>query len=178
VQLAPFRYWPLHYWWTDPFFLPQIQEAQAATLSLPNTGMVVTTDIGDLEHIHPRNKQVVGKRLALWALAKTYDRSDLVYSGPLYRSMNVEGNGIRITFDHVGSGLASCDDKPLTWFEIAGADKRFFKAGAKIDNDTVVVWSDSVKSPVAARLGWNQEAKPNLINKEGLPASPFRTHRW
>ena len=173
VQLAPFRYRG------DPLRLPGIWEAQTAALSIPNTGMAVTVDtVADIEDIHPTNKQAVGKRLALWALAKTYGRSELVYSGPLYKSMSIEDGKIRISFEHTGSGLVSRDGKDLTWFEIASSYKRFVKANAQIDGDTVVVWNDEIVSPVAVRFGWNQEARPNLSNKEELPALPFRTDRW
>jgi sialate O-acetylesterase len=140
--------------------------------------MVVTTDIGDLKDIHPRNKQDVGKRLALWALTRTYGRDGLVCSGPLYKSMKIEGDKIRLTFDHAGSGLASRDGKPLNWFQVAGADKKFVKAEAQIDGDTVVVHSEAMPEPAAVRFGWDRAAEPNLMNKEGLPASPFRTDRW
>ena len=174
VQLAPFTYGG----GASPYFLPEIWEAQTATLALANTGMAVTTDIGNLRDIHPRNKQEVGRRLALWALAKTYGREDITYSGPLYKSMAVDGNTIRLSFDFIGSGLISRDDEPLTWFEIAGEDKNFVKADATIEGDTIVVSSDAVSQPVAARFGWHQTAEPNLVNKEGLPASPFRTHPW
>ncbi|RKU35898.1 9-O-acetylesterase [Candidatus Poribacteria bacterium] len=174
VQLAPFTYGG----GASPYFLPEIWEAQTATLALPNTGMAVTTDIGNLRDIHPRNKQEVGRRLALWALAKTYGREDITYSGPLYKSMAVDRNTIRLNFNSIGSGLISRDDEPLTWFEIAGEDKNFVKADATIEGDTIVVSSDAVAQPVAARFGWHQTAEPNLVNKEGLPASPFRTHPW
>ncbi len=172
VQLAPFRYEG------DPLMLPGIWEAQTAALSIPNTGMAVTVDIGNLRDIHPKNKQDVGKRLALWALAKTYGQSDLVYSGPLYKSMAVEGSKVRISFDHTGSGLASRNGKVLTWFQIAGADGKFVEAEAKINGNTIVVSSDTVGAPVAVRFAWHQEAVGNLMNKEGLPATPFRTDRW
>lgn len=175
VQLAPFNYGG---WVGDPFFLPQIWEAQTATLSIPNTGMAVTTDIGNLKDIHPRNKQEVGRRLALWALAKTYSREDVTHSGPLYKSMKVERNSIRLAFDVVGSGLMSRDEEPLTWFEIAGEDKQFVEAEATVDGNTVVVSSAIVANPVAVRFGWHQSAEPNFVNKEGLPASPFRTDSW
>lgn len=167
VQLAPFTYGG------SETALPEIWEAQTATLSVPNTGMAVTTDVGNLKDIHPRNKQEVGRRLALWALAKTYGK-DIVYSGPLFKSMQSEGNRIRLTFDHA-EGLKSCDGKPLTWFTIAGANGEFVPAKAEIDNDTVVVWSDAVSNPQNVRFGWNQTAVPNLCNGAGLPASPFRT---
>ena len=175
VQLAPFNYGGRN---ANPLFLPQIWEAQTATLALPNTGMAVTTDIGNLRDIHPRNKQDVGRRLALWALAKDYGRDDVTYSGPLYKSMLVEGNTIRLTFDHIGSGLTSRDEEPLTWFQIAGEDKEFVEANATIEGDTVIVSSDAIANPVAVRFGWHQSAEPNFINKEGLPASPFRTDSW
>ena len=175
VQLAPFNYGGQD---ASPFFLPEIWEAQTATLALPNTGMAVTTDIGNLKDIHPRNKQEVGRRLALWALAKMYGREDVTYSGPLYKSMAVEGNTIQLSFDSIGSGLMARDGQPLTWFEIAGEDKQFVEAKATIDGDTIAVSSDTVENPVAVRFGWHQSAEPNFVNKEGLPASPFRTHPW
>ena len=111
-------------------------------------------------------------------LPKTYDREDVTHSGPLYKSMIVEGNTIRLTFDAVGSGLMARDEKPLTWFEIAGEDKQFVEAQATIDGDTIIVSSEAVAKPVAARFGWHQSAEPNFVNKEGLPASPFRTDAW
>jgi len=175
VQLAPFNYGGRD---ASPFFLPQIWEAQTATLTLPNTGMAVTNDIGNLRDIHPRNKQEVGRRLALWALAKTYGRADVVHSGPVYKSMRIEVGTIRLSFDAIGGGLMSRDEKPLTWFEIAGEDKQFVEAEAIIDGDTVVVSSNTVASPVAVRFGWHQSAEPNFVNREGLPASAFRTDSW
>jgi len=172
VQLAPFRYGG------EPTRLPGIWEAQLKTLCVPNTGMAVTVDIGNVTDIHPRNKQDVGKRLALWALAKNYGQNDLVYSGPLYSSMKVDGNKAVISFDHVGGGLDSRDGQPLTHFQIAGENKEFVDAKAEIVGDTVVVSADGVDKPVAVRFGWHQEAEPNLSNKAGLPASPFRTDQW
>lgn len=172
VQLAPYKYG------AAPTLLPEIWEAQTATLSFPNTGMAVITDIGNTADIHPRNKQDVGKRLALWALAKTYGKDDLVYSGPLYESMSVEGDRVRLKFQHLGGGLKSRDGKPLDWFSIAGEDKKFVPATAAIDGDTIVVESPQVAQPAAVRFGWHQLAEPNLCNQAGLPASPFRTDRW
>jgi sialate O-acetylesterase len=171
VQLAPFRYGG------NGEALPGIWEAQTATLSIPNTGMAVTVDISELGDIHPKNKQDVGKRLALWALAKIHGQKDLVYSGPLFKAMAVEGNKVRICFDNVGSGLVSRDGKPLTCFKIAGEDKKFVDAKAEIDGQAVVVSADGVDKPVAVRFGWHQESEPNLSNKEGLPVSPFRTDK-
>jgi len=175
VQIAPYRYFKHRSEITNPYFLPKLWEAQTEALSVPNTGMAVTTDITTLGNIHPPNKRDVGKRLALWALARDYGRGGLVFSGPLYRSMKTEGDKIILRFDHVGSGLKSRDGKGLTWFEIAGGDKKYVKALAKIVGDTIVVTSEKIRAPVGVRFGWHEEAQPNLCNREGLPASPFRT---
>ena len=139
--------------------------------------MAVITDIANLYDIHPRNKVEVGKRLALWACAKTYGEKGLVYSGPLYKSMSIDGERARIRFDFVAGGLISLDGGPLSWFEISGPERVFYKAKAEIDGDTILVWSPKVQKPVAVRFGWHQLAVPNLGNKAGLPASPFRTYR-
>jgi sialate O-acetylesterase len=171
VQIAPYRYGD------NEFALPELWEAQTAALDIPHTGMAVISDIGNVANIHPQNKQDVGKRLALWALAKDYGQNDLVHSGPLYKSMAIEAGKIRLSFNHTGSGLASRDAKPLDWFEIAGEDGKFVKAQAVIDGNTIVVSSDAIAKPTAARFAWHQEAQPNLINREGLPAGPFRTNR-
>ena len=165
VQLAPYTYRG------DATKLPGIWEAQLATLKTPHTGMAVITDIANLRDIHPKNKQDVGARLARWALAKDYGHKDLVYSGPLYKSMVKEGSKIRLSFDHVGGGLESSDGKPLSWFTIAGDDGEFVEAKAEIDGESVVVSADGVASPAHVRFGWDQTAEPNLRNKEGLPAS-------
>src|SRR5262245_13626735 len=118
-------------------------------MSIPNTGMAPTVDIGDVKDIHPKNKQDVGHRLALWALAKTYGRSDVVNQGPAYKSMNVEGGAIRIRFDSADGGLATRDGKPVNWFQIAGADKKFIEGQATIDGDSVVIRADPITAPVA-----------------------------
>jgi sialate O-acetylesterase len=137
--------------------------------------MAVAIDIGDANDIHPKNKQDVGKRLALWALAKTYGK-DVVYSGPLYQLMAVEGNKAILHFDHISGGLVAGGGAPLKGFAIAGPDKKFVWADAK--SDTVVVSSDKVSEPVAVRYGWADNPVCNLYNKAGLPASPFRTDDW
>ena len=155
----------------------ELREAQLMTLALPNTGMAVIIDIGEAKDIHPKNKQDVGKRLALWALAKTYGK-DLVYSGPIYKSMKTEGNKIRLDFEHVGGGLIAGGGEPLKGFAVAGADRKFVWADAKIDGNTVVINSDEVSEPVAVRYGWANNPVCNLYNKEGLPATPFRTDDW
>jgi sialate O-acetylesterase len=155
----------------------ELREAQTMTLSLPNTGMAVTMDIGDPYDIHPKNKQEVGKRLALWALAKNYGFKDLVYSGPLYKKMKIEKNKIWIYFDNAGSGLVS-NGEQLKGFAIAGEDQKFVWANATIDKNTVLVWSEEIDKPVAVRYGWANWIECNLANKEKLPASPFRTDDW
>jgi len=156
---------------------PRVREAQSMTLSLPNTGMAVAIDIGEAKNIHPKNKQDVGKRLALWALAKDYGFKDIIYSGPLYKNMKIEGDKAKIGFEHTGTGLMVKGDS-IKGFAIAGADKKFVWANAKIDGDTVLVWSEQVKNPIAVRYGWADWISCNLYNKEELPASPFRTDDW
>jgi sialate O-acetylesterase len=141
--------------------------------------MIVVTDaVNDLKDIHPKDKRTVGNRLALWALAKDYGRKNLVHSGPLYKSMQVEGSRIRLRFAHSGSGLKSRDSKPLSEFEIAGADDKFVPATATIDGNTVVVEAAGVAQPTQVRFGWRNDANPNLMSHEGLPAAPFRTRDW
>jgi sialate O-acetylesterase len=155
----------------------ELREAQSMTLALPNTGMAVIIDIGEANDIHPKNKQDVGKRLALWALANTYKQA-LEYSGPVYKSSKTEGNRIILTFDDVGGGLMAAPEPPLKGFAIAGADHKFVWADAAIEGNTVVVSSDTVSEPVAVRYAWADNPVCNLYNKEGLPASPFRTDDW
>ena len=152
-----------------------IWEAQTATLKVPGTGMAVITDVGNIQDIHPRNKQAVGKRLALWAMAKDYGKKEITFSGPLYKSMKVEGNKIRVDFTSTGTGLISRDGKDLSDFMIAGPDNNYVKANAIIDGETVLVSADSVTEPKNVRFAWNELVNPNLSNKEGLPASPFKT---
>ncbi len=172
AQLAPYNYGPQRA--TD---LPGIWEAQTATLQVKNTGMAVLTDITTIGDIHPPNKQEVGRRLSLWALANTYGKADLVYSGPLYKALAVDGNKAVVSFNHA-TGLKARDGKDLSWWSIAGEDKKFVPAKATISGDTVVVTAEGVAKPVAVRFGWNQIAEPNLKNGADLPASPFRTDTW
>jgi len=158
----------------------ELREAQNMTLQLPSTGQAVTIDIGEANDIHPRNKQDVGLRLALAALKVTYSK-DLVSSGPEYRSMTNEGNSIKLSFNNIGHGLQAKGDRYgyLKGFAIAGTDKKFFWAKARIEGDNVVVESDKVNDPVAVRYGWaNNPDDANLFNDDGLPASPFRTDTW
>lgn len=173
VQIAP---WSGRY---EEGQLPALWEAQAKSLKIPRTGMIVTTDLVDnIADIHPKNKLDIGNRLARWALAKTYGKKDIVYSGPLYKSMKVDGNAIRLEFAHAAKGLKTRDDKPLTEFQIAGADGRFTAADAKIDGKSIVVSSANVAEPKHVRFGWHKVANPNLVNSAGLPASPFQTNNW
>lgn len=156
----------------------ELREAQALTLSLSNTGMAVTTDIGDPVDIHPRNKQDVGKRLAALALNRTYDRQ-AVDSGPTYESMKVEENKVVITFTTAGKLTTSDKYGYVKGFEIAGADQRFHYAKASIEGNKVVVTSEKVSSPTAVRYNWADDASDgNLYNDAGFPAAPFRTDNW
>jgi len=155
----------------------ELQEAQLKTLALANTGMAVIIDIGAANDIHPRNKQDVGKRLALWAMGNSYGKK-IVYSGPLYKTMKVEGGKIVLSFDHVGGGLLAKGDGPLKGFAVAGEDKKSVWADAKIEGGKVVVSSEQVAAPVSVRYAWADNPICNLYNKEGLPASPFRTDDW
>ncbi len=155
----------------------ELRESQLRTLSLPNTAMAVAIDIGEAGNIHPANKQDVGKRLALAARGTVYGEK-IEYSGPIYRDMKVDGDSIRLSFDHVGGGLVAKDGE-LKQFAIAGEDQKFVWASARIDGNSVVVHSDAVAKPVAVRYAWaTNPAGCNLYNKEDLPASPFRTDDW
>ncbi len=165
----------------DVNYLPEesnwalIREAQLKALSMPNTGMAVAIDLGEWNDIHPDRKKDIGDRLALAAEKIVYGE-DIVYSGPIYQSSKIERNKIIITFSNAGSGLVTDDGEPLSQFAIAGADKKFVWANAKIKANTVVVWSDDVPDPKYVRYAWaDNPDNPNLYNKEGLPASPFRT---
>ncbi len=156
----------------------EIRDAQLFTYkTVANTGMAVTTDNGDSMDIHPRNKKLVGDRLSLWALHNEYGKRDIVYSGPIYKTMKTEGNKIRIRFDFVDGGLMAKDGE-LKEFTIAGDDQNFVQAKAIIAGNEVVVWSDGIDKPLAVRFAWKNVPHPNLYNKAGLPASPFRTDNW
>ena len=156
---------------------PLVREGQAAVLSLPRTGMAVTIDIGDPKDVHPHNKAPLGERLTRMAMANVYGRK-LEYSGPVYESMKISGNAVRLKFSHVGGGLVA-KDGPLNWFVVAGADGKFVPAEARIEGDTVVVTSAEVSAPAAVRYAWdNYPEGCNLYNAAGLPAAPFRTDRW
>jgi sialate O-acetylesterase len=173
VQLAPYNYGG-----DRGDALPELWEAQVMTLKhLKNIGMAVTTDIATTSNIHPPNKQDVGKRLGLWALATIYGER-VVYSGPIYQGCEVHADAVSISFSHVGSGLTTSDGEMPSHFTVAGADRVFHPAAAQIVGSRVIVSSDEVKHPVAVRFAWSNTAEPNLKNREGLPASPFRTDDW
>ena len=170
VQIAPFKY-------ESPEVGVRVREAQLKTLSVENTGMVVTSDIGNIDDIHPGNKQDVGKRLAHWAMAKTYGHKSVPYSGPLYSRMEIRGEEVYVFFNYTTGGLKSSSG-PLTHFEIAGEDKVFYPANANIIGTIVVVSSPNVPKPVAVRFAWGNTAEPNLFNGANLPASSFRSDDW
>jgi len=171
----------------------KVRMAQTKSLTIPKTGMAVAIDLADADNpddIHPKNKFDVGERLALWALAKDYGKAGLVYSGPLYKDMKIEGGKIRLTFECIGSGLIAGKKEgrtpviedagaQLKRFAIAGEDKKWQWADTAIEGQTVVVSSPQVPKPVAVRYAFSMNPEGcNLYNKEGLPASPFRTDNW
>lgn len=170
VQIAPFNY-------DRPLEGAVLRDAQRRSMITPNTGMVVTSDIGNIDDIHPTNKLDVGLRLANWALNKTYGQKDRSVSGPLFKHMEKEGKRLLIHFDYADNGLV-VKGKQLEHFEIAGADQKFVPAKARIDGSTVVVWAPKIREPVAVRFAFTNTAEPNLFNKDGLPASTFRTDDW
>ncbi len=156
---------------------PEFREAQyKGAQAVKNAGLVTTIDIGEPD-IHPRSKQDVGKRLALWALANVYDQKNLPWRGPMFKAMQIEEDRIRIAFDDMGGGLQVKGAEPMG-FAIAGKDKIFHLTQARLDGDSVVVWSDKVKEPVAVRYAWAGNPVGNLFNQAGLPAMPFRTDTW
>jgi len=176
VQLAPYNYTTkfklnsqeLAYFW----------ETQTKCLDIRNTGMAGTMDIGDVNNIHPKNKHELGRRLALWALAKDYGKKDIEYCGPLYKSMKIKRDKIYISFDYTDGGLKTRDGRAPSWFSVAGEDRVFYPAKAFIDGDKIIVHCEKAQKPEAVRFAWDQAAVPNLCNAEGLPASPFRTDKW
>ena len=170
VQLANFGRVPETSQW------PELRESQTKSLGLAATGMAVAIDVGNPTDIHPRNKQDVGLRLALAARAIAYGEHDLVYSGPMYRQVTTENSRLRLWFDHAGSGLELRNDGK--GFQVAGPDGRFHVAEAEVDGETVLVSSPHVERPIAARYAWAADPGVSLFNKEGLPASPFRTDDW
>ncbi len=174
VQLANYHF--------EPQVFPELREAQAMALSLPQTAMVVTIDIGDSTDIHPKNKQEVGRRLSLAAQKIAYGE-DLEYSGPVFKKMFVEENLCWLLFDHRGDGLITKGGGALQGFTISGSDGLFVEAQASIDGDQVIVGNENIDHPVAVRYAWaNHPSGSKLYNMSGkkpyLPASPFRTDQW
>lgn len=178
VQLASYRAPSTESGTPDPWALCQ-DRMRLVLATTPKTGMAIINDVGEANDIHPKNKKDPGERLARWALAKDYDK-ELIYSGPLFKSSEVKDGAIRVTFDQAGTGLKSRDGGALKRFEIAGADKVWKWADAKIDGiDSVIVSSSEVKAPAAVRYAWASNPEgANLINSDGLPASVFRTDDW
>jgi sialate O-acetylesterase len=168
-DIKPYRGQPRGGYW------PELREAQFMTNALENTGMAVAIDIGETNDIHPKNKKAVGQRLALWALANDYGKQ-IEYSGPLYEGYQIEGDKIRLFFDHA-RGLTFKEGK-TAGFAIAGPDKKFVWADAKIEDSTVLVYNADVNEPVAVRYAWDADPDSSLYNQAGLPASPFRTDDW
>ena len=163
---------PSHSAWAE------LREAQFLTAKeLAGVGLAVTIDVGDPNDVHPHRKAEVGERLALWALGTTY-KEKIVYSGPLYESMAIEGKSARLKFTHVGGGLVAKGGGALDGFAVAGADRKFHWATARIDGESVIVSSPEVATPVAVRYAWADSPECNLFNADGLPASPFRTDDW
>jgi sialate O-acetylesterase len=173
VQIAPYIYDG-----EDDPASAKLREVQMETmLSVPNTGMAVILDIGDVNNIHPPDKQNVGKRLSLWALARDYGKEDIIYSGPIFKEMVKKGSRITLYFDHTGSRLVAKGDT-LTGFQVAGEDKVFVDAEAYINGNTVVVYSKEAYDPIAVRYAFKNGSEASLFNREGLPASSFRTDDW
>jgi len=156
-----------------------LREAQLKALALPNTGLAATIDIGEWNDVHPLDKKDVGDRLALAAARVAYGDQKVVFSGPVYNSMKVDGNRVFLTFTNVGGGLMAKGGKELSCFAVAGPDKKFVWAHAMIADNKVIVWSSQISNPAAVRYAWaDNPAGANLFNVEGLPASPFRTDEW
>jgi sialate O-acetylesterase len=171
VQIAPYKY-------SKHGNSAYLREAQLKTMqTVPNTGMAVLMDIGEYESIHPAEKQQVGKRLAYWALAKTYGFESLAFSGPVLKEKTVDGNRVSLFFNYAENGFSSFG-KELQGFTVAGDDKQFHPAKAAIHSNRVEVWSDEVKNPVSVRYCWDNFAIGTLFNTAGLPASSFRTDQW
>jgi len=171
VQIAPYAY-------GDNLNGAVLREQQTKAMKLPNTGMVVIPDlVNDTANIHPQDKKDVGIRLGNWALAKTYNRNDIVYASPMYKYMKIENGKAVISFDFNSSGLMSMGGQ-ITEIYIADSDKIFYPASASIDTGKLTVWSDKVKNPVAVRYAFRNAAIGNLFSKDGLPVAPFRTDHW
>ena len=173
VQIAPFAY-------GNKNIGALLREAQTQTLSVPNTGMAVITDlVDDIKDIHPKNKQDVGARLAAWALAETYKKEGITYKSPMYKNMEVNKNKVTVYFSNAYNGLMiKGGDKKATGFYIAGDDKNFLPADVKIEGNHVILSNKQIKNPVAVRFAFSNTAMANIFSAEGLPVNPFRTDDW
>ena len=179
VQLTPYRYGQRRPTEKapedpDPLRLPEFWEAQANAAVLPHAGLIVTTDLAELDNVFPLDKHPLGRRLADWALATVYGQPRPAAS-PQLASLKLEGARARVHFKSTGGALSTRDGQPPTWFEVAAADGHFTRASATLEGNDVIVWSDEVPEPAAVRFAWHQECQPNLVGKSGLPAVPFRT---
>jgi sialate O-acetylesterase len=170
VQIAPYNY-------GESSQSQVVREAQLKSLSVHNTGMAVTSDIGNVNNIHPTDKKDVGERLALWVLAKNYHKK-VVFSGPVFKKMNVKGNKIIISFDYAEGGLVIKDKNGDNTFVIAGSDKVFKKADVKVEGEKLIISNPDIDKPVAVRYNWSNTAEATLFNGAQLPASCFRTDNW
>ena len=171
VQIAPYKY-------DSASHSELLREAQLKTLAVKNTGMVVTLDIGNPNSIHPADKQDVGKRLALVALANAYHQKKIAFSGPVFRSMKVKKNIAVLKFDNVGKGLVLKEDSGGSGFQIAGENKQFTNASVKIKGATLLISCPGIPHPAAVRYAFTDTSSATLFNGDGLPASSFRTDDW
>ena len=173
VQIAPFAY-------GNKNIGALLREAQTQTLSVPNTGMAVITDlVDDIKDIHPKNKQDVGARLAAWALAETYKKEGITYKSPMYKNMEVNKNKVTVHFSNASNGLIiKGGEKKATEFYIAGDDQNFLPADVKVEGDHIILSSKQIKNPVAVRFAFSNTAMANIFSAEGLPVNPFRTDDW
>jgi len=170
VQIAPYAY--------DPHTHSEyLRESQFLALNVKNTGMAVTMDVGNVRNIHPANKQEVGRRLALWALARTYGKK-IVYSGPLYRSSRYLKGGIELSFDQTARGLVVTQTENGNGFLIAGEDRVFRPADVRVRGDKLIVSRPTLTNPKAVRYAFSNTSQATLFNTEGLPSPSFRTDDW
>lgn len=171
VQIAPYTY-------DDKGKAYIVREQQAKTMEVPKTGMVVVSDLVDnIKDIHPKNKLDVGKRLANWALAETYGKPIGIYKSPMYKSMKVDKNKVRLSFENATNGL-KVRGKNISHFQVAGEDRKFVEATAQLKGNEIVVYNKTVTKPVAVRFCFDETSTPDVFNKEGLPLAPFRTDTW
>src|ERR1044072_5559286 len=171
VQIAPFTY-------EKEYQAALLREAQAASSTLPGTGMVVVSDVTDnVKDIHPQDKRSVGNRLAAWALAENYGKSGFTWKSPVFKEMSISKNKAVLRFTNVPASLKINGKAPAALY-IAGADHVFYEASAKVEKDALIVWSKKVEQPEAVRYGFSNASIGNIFSSEGLPVAPFRTDKW